>query len=316
MPLLTPRQPPERRRLRGAGLRQRAPRPRHHGRPAPSSPGCCASTTSACASTWCSTTSRASTPGPSGRGRATRATAPTSTCTTTAPRPDDYERTLPEVFPDFAPGNFTWDDELRRLGLDDVQRLPVGRQLVEPRRALRVRRDHPQPGQPRRRGAPARRDRVHLEADGHRLPEPARGARADPGAPHGHADRRPGDVVQGRGDRRPAGPAGLPRTGRAPRQGQRSRLPQQPDGADLVDAGQPRRRPRGVLPAAARRRRRAPPPGSPTRAATTTSAGPSTTTARPRSGSAATRTGSSSRTSTPATSPGRGRADWSSRRTR
>ncbi len=27
-------------------------------------------------------------------------------------RPDAYERTLPEVFPDFAPGNFTWDDGL------------------------------------------------------------------------------------------------------------------------------------------------------------------------------------------------------------
>ncbi len=26
--------------------------------------------------------------------------------------PDEYERTLPEVFPDFAPGNFTWDEEL------------------------------------------------------------------------------------------------------------------------------------------------------------------------------------------------------------
>ena len=26
--------------------------------------------------------------------------------------PDEFERTLPEVFPDFAPGNFTWDDEL------------------------------------------------------------------------------------------------------------------------------------------------------------------------------------------------------------
>ena len=26
--------------------------------------------------------------------------------------PDEYERTLPEVFPDFAPGNFTWDDDL------------------------------------------------------------------------------------------------------------------------------------------------------------------------------------------------------------
>lgn len=25
--------------------------------------------------------------------------------------PDAYEQTLPEVFPDFAPGNFTWDDE-------------------------------------------------------------------------------------------------------------------------------------------------------------------------------------------------------------
>ena len=27
--------------------------------------------------------------------------------------PDSYERTLPEVFPDFAPGNFTWDDEVQ-----------------------------------------------------------------------------------------------------------------------------------------------------------------------------------------------------------
>ncbi len=27
--------------------------------------------------------------------------------------PDAYERTLPEVFPDFAPGNFTWDDHLQ-----------------------------------------------------------------------------------------------------------------------------------------------------------------------------------------------------------
>ncbi|MCW2777438.1 MAG: ams [Frankiales bacterium] len=27
--------------------------------------------------------------------------------------PDAFERTLPEVFPDFAPGSFTWDDDLR-----------------------------------------------------------------------------------------------------------------------------------------------------------------------------------------------------------
>ncbi len=28
--------------------------------------------------------------------------------------PDAFERTLPEVFPDFAPGNFTWDDAMQR----------------------------------------------------------------------------------------------------------------------------------------------------------------------------------------------------------
>lgn len=28
-------------------------------------------------------------------------------------QPDLYERTLPEIFPDFAPGSFTWDDDMR-----------------------------------------------------------------------------------------------------------------------------------------------------------------------------------------------------------
>lgn len=28
-------------------------------------------------------------------------------------QPDAYERTLPEIFPDFAPGSFTWDDEAK-----------------------------------------------------------------------------------------------------------------------------------------------------------------------------------------------------------
>ena len=45
-------------------------------------------------------------------GPATRTTATTSTSTPTATEPDAYERTLPEVFPDFAPGSFTYDDEL------------------------------------------------------------------------------------------------------------------------------------------------------------------------------------------------------------
>ena len=39
-------------------------------------------------------------------------TATTSTSSPTATCPTRYERDLPEVFPDFAPGSFTWDDDL------------------------------------------------------------------------------------------------------------------------------------------------------------------------------------------------------------
>ena len=53
-----------------------------------------------------------------------------------------------------------------------------------------LRRHRPVPRQPRRRGAPPRRHRVHLEADRHDLPEPARGARHHPGAAGRHPDRR------------------------------------------------------------------------------------------------------------------------------
>ena len=75
--------------------------------------GGCTRATSAWCSTSCSTTSRASTSGRDGPGRARRRTATTSTSSPTAIVPDAYERTLPEVFPDFAPGNFTWDDDLQ-----------------------------------------------------------------------------------------------------------------------------------------------------------------------------------------------------------
>ena len=57
---------------------------------------------------------RASTTGRSGRGRGRSTTRTTSTSTPTGPQPDAYERTLPEVFPDFAPGNFSWDEELQQ----------------------------------------------------------------------------------------------------------------------------------------------------------------------------------------------------------
>ena len=132
----------------------------------------------------------------------------------------------------------------RRLGLDDVQRLPVGRQLVEPRGAVRVRRDHPGAGQPGGGGLPARRHRVHLEAPRHGEPERARGARAHPRAPHGRPHRGPRRALQGRGDRGSRRPAGLPRRRRPRGSGQRPRLPQRADGPGLVDARVRRRAPR------------------------------------------------------------------------
>ena len=70
----------------------------------------------------------------------------------------------------------------RALGLDDVQHLPVGPRLHEPRRVrgdgvgdARARRG-------RRRRAAARRRAVPVEAAGDELPEPARGPRAAAGA--------------------------------------------------------------------------------------------------------------------------------------
>ena len=63
------------------------------------------------------------------RAGRSRSTASTSTCSPTGRMPDAYEKSLPEVFPDFAPGNFTYDEESSCLGLDHVQQLAVGPEL-------------------------------------------------------------------------------------------------------------------------------------------------------------------------------------------
>ena len=44
-------------------------------------------------------------------------------------KPDAYERTLREIFPDKHPGAFTYPRGNRQVGLDDLQHLPVGSQL-------------------------------------------------------------------------------------------------------------------------------------------------------------------------------------------
>ena len=118
----------------------------------------------------------------------------------------------------------------RPLGLDDVQRLPVGPRLLQPRRVHGDGAGDARPRDRRRRCAAARRGAVHLEARGHGLPEPAGGARAAGRAARGVPDRRAGDRVQGRGDRGAARPRAVPAR-------VRPRVPQRPDGAAVVDAG-------------------------------------------------------------------------------
>ena len=218
MPLLTPRAGAERRRLCGGRLPLGARRPRRHRRPA--RPG--------------HHPARARhqpvhRPGaqphgpraPVGPGRAGgRRRQARLLPRLRRPRPARPVRTVDaRGLSRLRPGQLLLGRRAARLGLDDLQLLPVGPQLGQPRRAVRVRRHPARAGQPRRRGVPARRDRLPLEADGHHLPEPARGARPDPGAADGGPDRLPGGAVQGRGDRRPGRPAGLPRDGRPRRQG-------------------------------------------------------------------------------------------------
>ena len=90
----------------------------------------------------------------------------------------------------------------RRLGVDDVLRLPVGPRLHQPGGVRRRAGHGAVAGQPRRGDLPAGRGAVHVEADGHQLPQPARGARAAAGAARAGQAGRAGHRVQGRGDRR------------------------------------------------------------------------------------------------------------------
>ena len=123
------------------------------------------------------------------------------------------------------------------LGLDDVQRLPVGPRLHEPRRVRGDGRGDARAGRGRRRRAAPGRRAVPVEAARHQLPEPARGPRAAAGLPRRDADRGARGRLQGRGDRRAARPRPLPRDRQARGQGVRPRLPQRAHGPALERAG-------------------------------------------------------------------------------
>ena len=133
--------------------------------------------------------------------------------------PDAYERTLPEVFPDIAPGNFTWVPELDRWVWTtfnayqwdlDYTNPEVFVAMAEVVLAL----------------AAAGVDVLRLDAvpfmwkrARDELPEPARGPRPAAGAARRDADRGAGRRVQGRGDR----VAGRPRRAISARGGTRAR---------------------------------------------------------------------------------------------
>ncbi len=184
------------------------------------------------------------------------------TSSRTGELPDAYERDAARGLPGLRPRQLHLGRRARRLGLDDLPRLPVGR-ATGPTRTCSASTSTCVLflANARRRGAAARRDRVPVEAAGHQLPEPAGGARAHPGAARGGPDRLPGGGVQGRGDRRAGRPRALPGPGAAPRQGQRPRVPQQPHGAGLVDAGRARRHARRARAAQRCRRSRPRRPG-------------------------------------------------------
>ena len=228
----------QRRRLRGRRLPRGARRPRHHGRPARRSPRRCAQpgislvldlvlNHVAREHEWAQA------------ARAGERALPRLLPRLPRPRacPTRTSATLPEVFPDFAPGSFTWDDELDgwvwttfnswqwdvNWSNPDVFVEYADIVLFLANAGVEVLRLDAIAFLWKRLGTNCQ-NQPEVHAITQALRAVARIA-------------CPAVAVQGRGDRRAARPGALPRAGRAPRQGQRHRLPQQPDGADLVDAG-------------------------------------------------------------------------------
>ncbi len=110
------------------------------------------------------------------RATATRERASTARSADRA-EPDAYERTLPEVFPDIAPGNFTWSERLDRWVWTTFNAYQWDLDYTNPDGVRRDGRGDARAGGGRRRRAAPGRRAVPVEAAGHQLPEPARGPR-------------------------------------------------------------------------------------------------------------------------------------------
>ena len=316
MPLLQPRDGRQRRRLRGRRLPHGAARPRHHRRPARPRRPTCAGTASAWCSTWCSTTSPASTSGRRPRAGGEPAL-PRLLPRLSRPRAARRLRAHPAGgLPRLRPRQLHLGRRAAGLGLDDLQRLAVGRQLVQPRRASSStptsccswptsasRCSGSTPSRSCGSGsAPTARTSPRCTRSPRRC-APWRGSPARRWCSRPRRSSGPHDLVQYLGQGRTTARSATSPTTTALMVQVWSMLAT----GDARLAAQALRR---------CRRRRRPRPGSPTSAATTTSAGPSTTATPPPSGSRVTPTARSCPTGTPGRSPGRRRAGWSSRTTR
>ncbi len=89
------------------------------------------------------------------------------------------------------------------MGVDDVLQLPVGPELRQPRRVPSHARGDAFAGERRGGGAAPRRGRVHLEADGDELREPARSPHDHPGLQRAGPHRRARAALQVRSHRPP-----------------------------------------------------------------------------------------------------------------
>ena len=153
--------------------------------------------------------------------------------------PDRYERSLPEIFPDFAPGNFTWDEEAQGWVWTTFNSFQWDVNWANPDvfcEYLDIICNLANHG-----AEVIRLDAIAfiLETSRDELPGSARGAPPDGGAACGVADRGTGSRVQSGGHRRAGRTIALSGAGRAFRSGVGHGLPQQPDGAAVEFAREP-----------------------------------------------------------------------------
>lgn len=135
--------------------------------------------------------------------------------------PDEYEKTLPEVLPASAPGNFTWDVELDRWVWTSFNDYQWDLDWSEPKVFLEM--TDILLYLANRRVEVFRLDAVAFMWN--QLPKPARGPRYPASTKGLYPHRRPRRHPQSRGDRGPARPDPLPRHPQSLRQRIRPRLP-------------------------------------------------------------------------------------------